>query len=81
MTLTASLLILVLLVVIAKLLADKAGSSVELACLPCLPACLVGLPALLACLPSWPGCLVGLPASLACLPAVSASCLDCAHYL
>jgi len=43
---------LVLLVVAAKILAAKAGASVDLACLPCQPTCLayatffVSLPAL-----------------------------------
>jgi hypothetical protein len=47
-----------------NILAVKVGKSIELACLLCRPACIVGQPALLAGLPCWPACLVGLPALL-----------------
>jgi hypothetical protein len=49
---------LVLLVASAKILAVKAGTTINPAHLPCWPTCLVGPPALLAHLPCWPNCLV-----------------------
>jgi hypothetical protein len=47
-----------------KFLAVEAGTSIDKACLPCWPNCLVSLPALAACLPCQPAlaaCLGSLP--------------------
>jgi hypothetical protein len=58
---TVLLRLIVILVATAKILAVKAGTSLDW------PACFIGLPALFACLLYWPACFVGLPALLACL--------------